>query len=116
MAEKTPLNNASTHWIKGTIEDVSIIPSSDVLSVKIKGADAHISKDGKYNIYMPFEQSETDKPCLLEAENRIQVAADQTPGLLDFIRDALFNKKTVKLEVEIADDEIKSVKAMTIMA
>lgn len=120
MAEKTRLNDGSTHWINGTIEEVLIASSNGGLSIKIKGADAHISKDGKYNLYAPFKESETGEkesaetgtlndankakekaPIPIKVDNPIQVVADQTPGLLDFIRDAFFNKKTVLWEVAL---------------
>ena len=142
MAEKTRLNNGSTHWINGTIEEVLIASSNGGLSIKIKGADAHISKDGKYNLYAPFKESETGEkesaetetlndankakekaPIPIKVDNPIQVVVDQTPGLLDFIRDAFFNKKTVLWEVALnkveeageGEREIK-LKAMQIKA
>ena len=111
MAEK--INDNSTHWISGTIEEVSIVfpdGKQPELSIKITGSSAYTTKDGKYNLYKIFPKpGKKDKPETLDedetfetvkAEERVALTCDGANSfLLDLVRDALSNKKTVEIEV-----------------
>ena len=116
MAENkkaTALNKNSSHRIEGTIEDVSIVfPDGEPpkVSIKITGSSAYTTKDGKYNLYKIFpEPGRKDQPETLDedetfetvkAEERVALTCDGANSfLLDLVRDALSNKKTVEIEV-----------------
>lgn len=73
------------------------------LAIRIKGIDACISKDNKYNIYARLPTQDGEPKEVVKADKRIVLAreiASMSSGSLDFVRDAFFNKKTVRLEVK----------------